>query len=242
MAGGEAGVQMARRGVAGLPPEKAVAELVAAVERDEPVTVVADVDWTRFVPAFTAQRPSPLLGDLPEVREVLAAEPATGGAVAEILRTAEGPKLDQLLIDLVRGEIAVALGHSAPEAVDVGQPLRDLGLDSLASVELRNGLSRATGLALPSTLVFDHPTAAAVAAHLKTLVEPATDRLADDLHRLETGLAAAGVEQRGRVLAHLEVLLAQWRGGVESESITDQLDSATDDEMFRLLGTEFGIS
>ncbi|MEU3642882.1 type I polyketide synthase [Lentzea sp. NPDC034063] len=242
MAEGEAGVQMARRGVAGLPPRRAVAELVAAVERDEPAVVVADVDWTRFVPAFTAQRQSPLLGDLPEVREVLAAEVTPGGAVAEILSTAKGSELDQLLLDIVRGEIAVVLGHSASGAVDVQQPLRDLGLDSLASVELRNGLSRATGLALPSTLVFDHPTAAAVAVHLKSLVEPATDLLADDLDRLEAGLAASGTEDRGRVLARLEVLLAQWRDGGEDESITDRLDSATDDEMFRLLDTEFGIS
>jgi acyl transferase domain-containing protein/acyl carrier protein len=240
MAEGEAGVQMARRGVPGLPPEKAVAELVAAVERDEPAVVVADVDWTRFVPAFTAQRPSPLLGELPEVREVLAAEVVPESAAAEILRSAEGSELDRLLLDIVRGEIAVVLGHSAPEAIDVRQPLRDLGLDSLASVELRNGLSRATGLSLPSTLVFDHPTAEALAAHLRTRVEPAADRFDGELDRLETGLAAAGPEDRARVVARLEVLLAQWRE--DRESITDRLDSADDDEMFRLLGTEFGIS
>ncbi|MEV6874191.1 type I polyketide synthase [Amycolatopsis sp. NPDC051128] len=240
MAEGEAGVQMTRRGVPGLPPERAVAELMAAVERDEPTVVVADVEWTRFVPAFTAQRPSPLLGELPEVREVLAAEVAPGGAVAEILGTAEGAELDQLLLDIVRGEIAVVLGHSVSGAIDVRQPLRDLGLDSLASVELRDGLSRATGLSLPSTLVFDHPTAAALAAHLRTRVEPATDRLADELDRLEAGLAASGAEDRGRALARLEVLLAHWRE--DRESIADRLDSADDDEMFRLLDTEFGIS
>ncbi|MBE1501727.1 rifamycin polyketide synthase module 1/2/3 [Amycolatopsis lexingtonensis] len=240
LAEGEAGVQMARRGVPGLPPERAVAELIAAVERDEPSVVVADVDWTRFVPAFTAQRPSPLLGELPEVREVLALEPASGGAVAEILGTAAGPELDRLLLDIVRGEIAVVLGHATPESVDVRQPLRDLGLDSLASVELRNGLSRATGLSLPSTLVFDHPTAEALAAHLRTRVEPATDGLAEELDRLEAGLTSAGAEDRGRALARLEVLLAQWRE--DRESIAERLDSADDDEMFRLLDTEFGIS
>ncbi len=240
MAEGEAGVQMARRGVPGLPPERAVAELIAAVERDEPTVVVADVDWTRFVPAFTAQRPSPLLGELPEVREVLALEPAAGGAVAEILGTAQGPELDRLLLDIVRGEIAVVLGHATPESVDVRQPLRDLGLDSLASVELRNGLSRATRLALPSTLVFDHPTAEALAAHLRTRVEPAPDGLAEELDRLEAGLTSAGAQDRGRALARLEVLLAQWRE--DRESIAERLDSADDDEMFRLLDTEFGIS
>ncbi|NBH02213.1 beta-ketoacyl reductase, partial [Amycolatopsis sp. SID8362] len=221
-------------------PERAVAELIAALERDEPSVVVADVDWTRFVPAFTAQRPSPLLGELPEVREVLALEPAAGGAVAEILGSASGPELDRLLLDIVRGEIAVVLGHATPESVDVRQPLRDLGLDSLASVELRNGLSRATGLSLPSTLVFDHPTAEALATHLRTRVEPAADDLTEELDRLEAGLTTADAADRGRALARLEVLLAQWRE--DRESIADRLDSADDDEMFRLLDTEFGIS
>jgi acyl transferase domain-containing protein len=245
MAEGEAGVQMARRGVPGLPPERAVAELVAAVERDETAVVVADIDWTRFVPAFTSMRPSPLLGELPEVREVLAGQAIEAGpdaAAAEILRTTAGPELDRLLLDIVRGEIAVVLGHSAPDAIDVHRPLRDLGLDSLASVELRTGLSRATGLTLVSTVAFDHPTALALAEHLRERVAPAIDRLTEELDRLEAGFAASGAEDRGRALARLEVLLAHWREDTGDGSIADRIDTASDDEMFRLLDTEFGIS
>ena len=61
---------------------------------------------------------------------------------------------------------AAVMGHPAPEEIDPDTPFRDLGFDSLTAVELRNHVKTATGLTLSPTLIFDHPTPAAVAAHI----------------------------------------------------------------------------
>ena len=62
------------------------------------------------------------------------------------------------------------------------------------------------------------------------------------IDRLEAGLATSGAADRGRALARLEVLLAHWRENPDGGSIAERIDTASDDEMFRLLDTEFGIS
>ncbi|WP_308102876.1 MULTISPECIES: SDR family NAD(P)-dependent oxidoreductase [unclassified Nocardia] len=76
------------------------------------------------------------------------------------------PRTAAELRDAVRTEIAAILGD---ETADPTSTFRDLGFGSLLAVELRNRLSALTGLRLPTTVVFDHPTPDLLAAHLVAL-------------------------------------------------------------------------
>ncbi|MGC4807683.1 type I polyketide synthase [Micromonospora sp. DT233] len=158
------------RGLPFMAPDVAIAGLRAALADDEEFLTVADVDWERFVPVFTAARPRRLLDDVPEVRAVLDREtpPATAATLADRLRTLAEPERDAALRDLVRQQVAAVLGRRDADGIDDDRPFRDLGFDSLLAVGLRNALGAATGLRLATTLVFDYPSVGRLAQHLHT--------------------------------------------------------------------------
>ncbi|MGW6622058.1 type I polyketide synthase [Nocardia sp. NPDC055002] len=182
-----AGDLLARQGIRAMAADQALVAMVAAVERDEVCSTVADLDWRLFAPVFTSVRPSPLLAAIPEAAHAL-----DGGADvddADSVRAALSAELakhaplerERRLLDLVRIEAAAVLGHNDPAAVDPDSKLLDLGLVSLTAVELRNRLGAATGAALPTTIVFDHPTALALARYLASelVIEQTIERPAD---------------------------------------------------------------
>ncbi|MGA9314621.1 MAG: beta-ketoacyl synthase N-terminal-like domain-containing protein, partial [Solirubrobacteraceae bacterium] len=72
----------------------------------------------------------------------------------------------RIVLEVVRAQVSIVLGHDSPEAVETWRAFNDLGFDSRAATELRNRLRAATGLPLPSSLAFDNPSPAAVADYL----------------------------------------------------------------------------
>nr|WP_306747649.1 SDR family NAD(P)-dependent oxidoreductase [Saccharothrix yanglingensis] len=161
------------RGVAPLDPDSALDSLDLAVAEGLPTLTVADVDWSAFLDLSLLSRPTPLFADLPQARHAVAAAEADrtdAGTTASELRDrlAAMPEADRgaAVLDAVRTVAASVLRRTDPAAIEADRPFRDLGFDSLTAVELRNGLGALTGLNLPATLVFDHPTPAVLAEHV----------------------------------------------------------------------------
>jgi acyl carrier protein len=97
------------------------------------------------------------------------------GSLARRLAGLPEAEWDGVVMELVRTQVAAVLGHASPEAIDLGFAFKDLGFDSLAAVELRNRLGHVTGLRLPVTAIFDHPSPTALTGFLRSQIEGVSD-------------------------------------------------------------------
>ncbi|RDG36549.1 type I polyketide synthase, partial [Streptomyces corynorhini] len=165
-----------RRGIPVIAPEPAMVALQDALDHDDTVISVADVDWARFVPVFSAVRPAPLVAGLepkaPEsggTRRTADQADTAETSLARQLAALPATDRDRFVQGLVVAEAAGVLGHDSPDAVDAAYAFKELGFDSVSAVELRNRLTARTGLRIATTVVFDHPTPLALAAHLRQL-------------------------------------------------------------------------
>ncbi|MEU9117916.1 type I polyketide synthase, partial [Streptomyces sp. NPDC048483] len=185
--------QIRRSGLVFMDPQLALTGLRQALDDDETVLAVADVDWERYYPVFTAARPTTLFEDLPEIRKLAADSAevvASGSEFATRLIGLDTVEQDRLLLDLVRGEAATALGHASPDVLSEQRAFRDVGFDSLTAVDLRNRIAAVTGLALPSTMVFDYPNPLALVAFLReSLAGSATGNIASAATTQHTAVA-----------------------------------------------------
>jgi len=123
-----------------------------------------------------AAPPGPATGDRPAS---MAEEESLAGRLADLDQAQAAP----IVADLVRTLVASSLGHASPDAVPPDKPFSELGVDSLISVELRNQLAARTGLRLPASLLFNHPTVTNLAGYLASELVPAAaaPQHADDL-------------------------------------------------------------
>ncbi|GAA1094326.1 type I polyketide synthase [Pseudonocardia alni] len=151
---------------------------------------------------------------------------------------------ERALLDLVRTHTAAVLGHPDPAEIGVRSVFKELGLDSLAGVELCDRLARDTGLRLPATLVFGFPTPELAAREVSALLGPGPQEpCGPELAGLEAaldGLSGDGPDRRA-VADRLEVLAAGLRrpaaqpGGPPDED----LDSVSVDRLLDIIDEEF---
>ena len=147
-----------RLGFLPMSSQRGLELLDAALGLREPLVVAVEF-------AFEALRGQADRGSLPPLLSGFVRVPArraVGGSLAKLAALPEAER-EQAVLELVLSEVAAVLSHGSATKVEPERALKEIGFDSLTAVELRNRLNGATGMRLPATLVFDHPTPAAIA-------------------------------------------------------------------------------
>ncbi|MEU3862969.1 beta-ketoacyl reductase, partial [Streptomyces sp. NPDC028722] len=221
---------------------------------DEPALLAAKFDLAALTEQAAADRLAPMLRGL--VRQPrrsvrtgavgMGAGGAAGESLADRLTVMSQPDRQRILLDLVRTDAATVLGRRERDAIAPERAFKDLGFDSLTGVELRNRLTATTGLQLPASAVFDHPTPAALADVLVEQLGASPVSVLAELDRLEAALSSTAPDDEVMVQAakRLQTLASRWASsgsGFEAEEEFD-LASASDDELFSFAENELGSS
>ncbi|WP_457810512.1 type I polyketide synthase, partial [Streptomyces albidoflavus] len=165
--------RMRRMGVLPMSTEDGLRLLDTAEQSPESAVLAARLDVRSLTAGDAADHP--LLRSLarkttaPRRRRLTDADPGTADratALRDSLLRQPPEGRRATLLDLVRAQVTTVLGHADAGAIEPGRAFKDLGLDSLTAVDLRNRLGALTGLRLSATLAFDHPTCSALAGHL----------------------------------------------------------------------------
>ncbi|MEU5047833.1 type I polyketide synthase [Streptomyces griseorubiginosus] len=213
--------RMARSGTRSLSGQQGMALLDSALTGPDAHLVAARFDFpTLRAQAADGTLPPLLRGLVRAVRRSAGAAEQSG--LRERLAALGAAERAAALLDTVRATVALVLGHGSADAVDDGRAFKELGLDSLTAVDLRNRLTALSGVKLPATLAFDHPTPRAIADLLeaKLFATPVevTPPILTDLDRLELALLGADDADpalRARVTMRLHSLVAKWRAADE---------------------------
>ncbi|MDF9815655.1 type I polyketide synthase [Streptomyces sp. SPB162] len=245
--------RMARGGILALGREQGLALFDTAVAADRALLVPVGLDTRALGRAMSGEVPgmfrSLVRGPVRRAASGAGSGAADGGLTARLaaLPSSERP---QLVLGLVRKQVANVLGFAADQPVEAEKPFKDFGFDSLTAVEFRNRLVVETGVRLPATLVFDYPTPLELADHLLQALAPADDdpaqALLASLEQLEPLLNTDGLDKltRSKVTVRLQALMSRWHDAAapapagRDEAAT--VDEASDDELFALLDGEIG--
>lgn len=147
--------------------------------------IAAEMDWNAYVSVLASRRSQPFFdkvrsardASLPKFISNAEEKPQTNGN-ASLLRQGFGglamrdlaglARVDreEEVARIIRGEVAAVLGMASGDAIEPSRGFFEIGMDSLTAMELKKRLEKAAGIALPASLVFDHPTVVHLARHL----------------------------------------------------------------------------
>ncbi|WP_435881547.1 SDR family NAD(P)-dependent oxidoreductase [Streptomyces orinoci] len=221
----------------------------------EPATVPVRLDLAALRRQAAGGELPPLLRGLVRTPPRRTAHSAQAGAadrnaLAERLAGLAGPERAAVLLESVRNNAAQVLGFAGGHLVEPHRGFLDMGITSLTALELRNRLNAVTGLQLPATLIFDYPSAQAVADFLATRfgggsTKSAASAVHGEIGRLESALAQTELpeEERAKVVSRLQTVLATLTrdsGGPEAAAPVTDFEDVSDDEMFAMIDEQLG--
>ncbi|MER6414981.1 type I polyketide synthase [Streptomyces humidus] len=158
----------AAQGVVPLSAERGLSLFDAGTAAGRALLLATRLDTRALRARAEAGELPPLLRGLLRVtvRRGASGTAGEGGGFARRLASLPRARRRRAVADLVTGQVAAILGYDNTELLGSDKPFKELGFDSLAAVNLRNRLGQETGLRLPTTLVYDHPTSGALIRHL----------------------------------------------------------------------------
>jgi myxalamid-type polyketide synthase MxaB len=193
------GQRISKQGIGEFTPTQGLATLGLAMQSGSPNLAVIRVDWARLAAHLSNSIESRFFVDLATVNRASRPHVVSAEVSDKVRQMNEAPpnKRRELLIDHIRSEVGSVIGLPPEQRVPDKQPLRDVGLDSLMAVELRNRLRMGLGIeqSLPATLVFDYPSVAALTDYLAMEVYGWTDATAEPEPEREEPSALDLVEQ-----------------------------------------------
>jgi acyl carrier protein len=203
-----------RLGIGSITVDQGTGVLTRILAGAPPQVCVLPVDWRAFAASYPADARPSLIKDLADGPRHHQPAPAASAVVVlpELLRQLPASERRQEVYRHVCDVVRRVFGVDPSFALDPQQGLRDLGLDSLMAVELRNDLQRSAGQSLPSTLAFDYPSLESLAHYLTTLLSadlPSPDATATNVPPAEVAKVDAGGEVRDLSDEEAEALLAE---------------------------------
>ena len=183
--------QFERIGNYGLDPQHAVSQLERLMQSSHVQVSVASIDWTKFRMAYEARGPKPILAQVaPETGAAAPAGSTDLPAWIDALTGVPQPQRERELAAMLQREVADTLGFENAEAVALDRTFQDMGMDSLMSAEFARRLNKQLGIR-STALVFQHPTAGALAHALIEQVNVSTAAAAAFPAALAAGPAVA---------------------------------------------------